>query len=109
MAARLAPVLPRRLERAEDRLSALSRALASLDPGRPKPGFAKVEDAEGRWLTSAAALPSGQAVRLVFGDGARDAVVEGEPRPATPPAPAPATVRPAPRAKPTAPGQGSLF
>lgn len=109
VAARLAPVLPRRLERAEDRLSALSRALASLDPGRPKPGFAKVEDAEGRWLTSAAALPSGQAVRLVFGDGARDAVVEGEPRPATPPAPAPATVRPAPRAKPTAPGQGSLF
>ena len=104
VAARLAPVLPRRLERAEDRLSALSRALATLDPGRPKPGFAKVEDADGRWLTSAAALSSGQSVRLVFGDGARDAVVEGEPRPA-PPAPA----RPAPRAKPPAPGQGSLF
>ena len=70
-----------------------TRALATLDPGRPKPGFAKVEDADGRWLTSAAALSSGQSVRLVFGDGARDAVVEGEPRPA-PPAPA----RPAPRA-----------
>ena len=104
VSARLTPVLPRRLERAEDRLSALSRALATLDPGRPKPGFAKVEDADGRWLTSAAALSSGQSVRLVFGDGARDAVVEGEPRPA-PPAPA----RPAPRAKPPAPGQGSLF
>ena len=39
---RLDAVLPRRLERDADRLAALSRALATLDPGRPKPGFARV-------------------------------------------------------------------
>ena len=94
--------MPRRLERDADRLAALSRALATLDPGRPKPGFARVEDADGGWITSAAALETGQAVRLVFGDGARPAVIDGEePRPAPP--------RPPAKPKPPAADQGSLF
>nr|WP_316629746.1 exodeoxyribonuclease VII large subunit [uncultured Brevundimonas sp.] len=99
---RLDAVMPRRLERDADRLAALSRALATLDPGRPKPGFARVEDADGGWITSAAALETGQTVRLVFGDGARPAVIDGEePRPAPP--------RPPAKPKPPAADQGSLF
>jgi exodeoxyribonuclease VII large subunit len=99
---RLDAVMPRRLERDADRLAALSRALATLDPGRPKPGFARVEDADGGWITSAAALETGQAVRLVFGDGARPAVIDGaDPRPAPP--------RPPAKPKPPAADQGSLF
>ena len=99
---RLDGVVPRRLERAGDRLAALSRALATLDPARPKPGFARIEDGDGAWVTSAAALSAGQAVNLVFGDGARGAVIDGgEER-----APAP---RPAPRPKAVPTGQGDLF
>lgn len=100
--ARLDGVLPRRLEREADRLAALSRALTTLDPGRPKPGFARVEDADGAWITSAKALEAGQAVKLVFGDGAQPATIDGgEPRPSAP--------RPAAKPKPSAADQGSLF
>lgn len=100
--ARLDGVLPRRLEREADRLAALSRALTTLDPGRPKPGFARVEDSSGAWITSAKALEAGQAVQLVFGDGARPATIDGgEPRPTSP--------RPVAKPKPPAVGQGSLF
>ena len=76
--ARLDGVMPRRLERDADRLAALSRALTTLDPGRPKPGFARVEDSDGAWITSAKALEAGQAVKLVFGDGAQQSMVLGE-------------------------------
>ena len=100
--ARLDAVVPRKLERADDRLTALSRALSSLDPSRPKPGFARIEDRDGAWITSAGALSAGQAVKLVFGDGARGAIVEGGGERAPP-------SRPAPRPKPTPPGQGDLF
>jgi exodeoxyribonuclease VII large subunit len=101
-AARLDATLPRRLERDSDRLAALSRALATLDPGRPKPGFARVENTDGAWITSAKALEAGQAVRLVFGDGVQPAVIDGaDPRPASP--------RPPAKPKPPAAGQGSLF
>ncbi|QSF53812.1 exodeoxyribonuclease VII large subunit [Brevundimonas fontaquae] len=100
--ARLDGVLPRRLEREADRLAALSRALTTLDPGRPKPGFARVEDTSGDWITSARGLEAGQAVRLVFGDGVQPATINGgEPRPSPP--------RPAAKPKPTAADQGSLF
>ena len=102
LTARLDGEVPRRLERAEDRLAALSRALATLDPARPKPGFARIEASDGAWVTAAAALSAGQAVNLVFGDGARGAVIDGgEER-----VPAP---RPAPRPKAVPPGQGDLF
>lgn len=100
--ARLDAFPKRRLEREADRLAALSRALTTLDPGRPKPGFARVEDSSGDWITSAKALKAGQAVRLVFGDGVQPATIGGgEPRPSPP--------RPAAKPKPTAADQGSLF
>ncbi|WP_291835732.1 exodeoxyribonuclease VII large subunit [Brevundimonas sp.] len=105
---RFDPLLPRRLERDETRLAALSRALATLDPKRPKPGFARVEDAEGAMIASAAGLHDGQAVRLVFADGSKGARIEGEGA-----SPSPALVEPKPRPaakpKPAAPGQGDLF
>lgn len=105
VAARFKPTVDRRLERDRDRLNALSRALATLDPGRPKPGFVRVETAEGGWVTAAAGLEPGQAVRLVFGDGARGATIDGgDGRTASPPPP-----KPAPRPKPPTPGQGDLF
>jgi len=106
---RFGPAMKRRLDRDETRLAALSRALATLDPKRPKPGFARIEDAAGAMIASAAALSPGQAVRIVFGDGARGATIDGEgaaPRaaPVTPPAP-----KPAPRPKAPPAGQGDLF
>ena len=100
LSVRLGGVVPRRLERAGDHLAALARALATLDPARPKPGFARVEDAEGRWVTASAKLSAGQAVKLVFGDGAKGAVIEGEPR--SPP-------RAPPKPRPPAADQGDLF
>ena len=104
LSARLEGVVPRRLEREDARLAALARALTSLDPGRPKPGFARVEDHDGGWITSAAALRRGQAVRLVFGDGARPATIDGEDGPSARPA-----ARPAARPRPAPPSQGDLF
>lgn len=107
--ARFTPTLPRRLDESGVALSALTRALASLDPGRPKPGFARVEDGDRNWLTSAAALSPGQAVRLVFADGAAAAHVDGEDDGSTRPAPPRPAPRPAPRPKAPPPGQGDLF
>ena len=106
---RLIPTVPRKLDQATVALSALTRALASLDPGKPKPGFARVEDSEQNWLTSAALLSPGQAVRLVFADGAATAHVDGEDDGTTAPTPARAPTRPAPRPRATPPGQGDLF
>lgn len=100
---RFGPAMKRRLEQDKTRLAALSRALATLDPKRPKPGFARIEDADGAMIAAAAALSPGQAVRIVFGDGAKGATIDGEG----------AASRPAPRppARPKAPpaGQGDLF
>ena len=106
--ARLSPPLLSRLNRAEDRLSGLARALNSLNPKTPKPGFARIDDAGGRMVTSAAALTPGQSISLVFPDGARGAQVDGgEPRSGTasnPPS-APRAAKP----RPTPPDQGDLF
>ncbi|MNX77578.1 exodeoxyribonuclease VII large subunit [compost metagenome] len=104
---RFGPAMKRRLDRDETRLAALSRALATLDPKRPKPGFARIEDEAGAMIASAAALSPGQAVRIVFGDGAKGATIDGEgaaPRPVAPPAP-----KPTPRPKAPTAGQGDLF
>lgn len=106
---RFGPLLPRRLERDETRLAALARALATLDPRRPKPGFARVEAEDGTMIAHAAALHDGQAVRLVFDDGARGARIDGGDigdAPPPPPRPRPA---PAPKPKPAPAGQGDLF
>ena len=121
--ARFRPAIDRRLQRDSERLAALCRALANLDPSRPKPGFARIEDDAGAWITSAHALDAGQSVSLVFGDGRRGATIDGElqagPPPSTVPAsqssvpeaaaPKPAPARPAPRPKAPSPDQGSLF
>lgn len=99
LSGRLAQGTPRAVERAGDRLAALARALATLDPKRPKPGFARVDDADGRMIASAAGLSAGQAVTLVFPDGSKGATIEGGG--AAPRAPG--------RTKPPAAGQGDLF
>jgi len=102
---RFVPVLDRRLQIEGQRLSALARALATLDPGRPKPGFARVEGEDGHWITAAAALEAGQAVKLVFGDGAKGATInDGASRPGPILAP-----KPVAKPKPPPPGQGDLF
>ena len=97
---RLGRIGPARLETEAQRLSALARALATLDPKRPKPGFARIDDETGAMVSSAAALSPGQAVTLVFPDGSKGARIEGEP-----------PIRPKATAKPktAAAGQGDLF
>lgn len=109
---RLRPAVERRLGRDQDRLNALSRALAANDPARPKPGFARVEDSDGQWITSAAKLAEGQQVSLIFGDGQRPAVIGTGGTDTAPPAPQ-ATPKPTPKPakpKPIPPTeQGTLF
>lgn len=96
VAARLARPLPASLEKAEIRLAALSRALSTLNPRTPKPGFARIETADGAMIASAAALAPGLAIQIVFGDGQKGAIVDGG---------APRT----PARKSTGTDQGSLF
>jgi len=115
VAARLDAPLPRRVERAEDRLHALSRALASLDPRRPRPGFARIDDADGRMIASAALLAPGQDVSIVFPDGSRaariesDLQVDGAEPEDRPRIPRTARPTPPPRSRPAGPTQGDLF
>ena len=97
---RLSRPVPQAMERAATRLAALARALATLDPKRPKPGFARIDDEAGDMISSAAALSPGQPVTLVFPDGSRGARIEGE---------APARPKPAVRPKSAPAGQGDLF
>jgi len=104
IAARLSPPILRRLDRAEDRLHGLSRALTSLDPRRPKPGFARIDDAAGLMVTRAADLTPGQAVTLTFPDGSKGARIDGGDGPSIA-APRPA----APKARVAPADQGSLF
>ncbi|WP_395650618.1 exodeoxyribonuclease VII large subunit [Brevundimonas sp.] len=101
---RLAQPLPLKVQQSADRLAALSRALASLDPKRPKPGFARIDDAAGRMVTRAADLTPGQSVTLTFPDGSKGARIDGGDGP---PAPAPRAAAPKTRAAPV--DQGSLF
>ncbi|KAK0332633.1 hypothetical protein LTR94_024074 [Friedmanniomyces endolithicus] len=76
LTARFNLAVERRLAADRDRLAGLARALSNLDPARPKPGFARVETLDGQWLTSSRDLASGQALNLVFGDGAVSATVD---------------------------------
>ena len=100
LASRLERVRPQAIERAETRLAALARALASLDPKRPKPGFARVDDETGAMVSSAAALSPGQAVTLVFPDGSKGAHIEGD---------GAVRAKPVPKAKAAPASQGDLF
>jgi len=101
---RLRPAAERKLERLSERLEALAKLYASVDPDRPlQRGFARVTRRDGSLVRAGAALASGEAVSIKFGDQVtREAVIDG---PAPTPAPKPAK----PRAKPAAPEQGDLF
>ncbi|MDO1558803.1 exodeoxyribonuclease VII large subunit [Brevundimonas sp. 2R-24] len=99
---RLAPALERTLKTDADRLAALARTLASLDPARPKPGFARIDDEQGRMIPCAKDLTPGQAVTLVFADGSKGAHIDGGD-----PAPKPAAKPKAARTPPVS--QGDLF
>jgi exodeoxyribonuclease VII large subunit len=83
LARRLEPAARRTLARAGERLEALEKLRLSLDPDRPlSRGFARVERADGRLVRSAGAATAGEAVRLVFHDGRRNAVIDGAAPPA---------------------------
>jgi len=74
---RLTTALARVPAREAERLARTGRLLESLNPDRPLDhGFARVHDADGQLVRRAAALSSGDGVRLVFADGARAARVE---------------------------------
>jgi exodeoxyribonuclease VII large subunit len=106
VAARLAPGVSRGLERAGERLAALSKLYLAVDPERPlQRGFARVTRADGSIVHAGASLTSGEAVAIKFGDKVtRQAVIDGAG------GPAPAAARPArPKAKTPSPPQGDLF
>ncbi|MBN8551267.1 MAG: exodeoxyribonuclease VII large subunit [Caulobacterales bacterium] len=97
--------LDRTLTRQSERLDRLGRLLESLNPDGPLDrGFARIHNADGRLVRTAAALTAGEAVSLHFRDGDRQAVVEGDtPEMAT--APKARAKQP----KPPTTGQGDLF
>ena len=103
LSTRLRPSADRRLSRAAETLASLDKLRQSLNPDGPlKRGFARIHHADGALARQAAALKPGEAVRLVFQDGERGAVVEGE-----------APRRPAPSPRKAGSGadrtQGDLF
>jgi len=100
LTARLVRVSGERTPLEDRRLAALSRALATLDPKRPKPGFARIDDEAGVMIPSALELAAGQAVRITFPDGSKSARIEGGAAAKTPVAT---------RVRPTPAGQGDLF
>lgn len=100
---RLTTALARVPAREAERLARTGRLLESLNPDRPlEHGFARIHAADGQLVRRAADLSAGDALRLVFADGARAARVEdGQPS-------KPRERRPAaPAAKPS--DQGRLF
>ena len=104
--ARLQPAAERKLERLSERLEALSKLYASVDPDRPlQRGFARVTRQDGSLVRAGASLASGETVDIKFGDQVtRQAVVDGADA-----APAPAAKPVKPRAKDPSPAQGDLF
>jgi exodeoxyribonuclease VII large subunit len=80
VSARLGPAASRRLQRDGERLTALANLRESLNPKGPlRRGYALIFRGDGRLARSAQELSAGQAVRMEFQDGKRDAVVEGAP------------------------------
>ena len=99
----------RRVKRDEDRLATLEKLRRSLDPRRPLDlGFALVRRADRSIVRSSASLGPGDGVSLQFGDGDRNAVIDGGDAPAPLP---PALARPARPKAATTPkaDQGDLF
>jgi exodeoxyribonuclease VII large subunit len=105
VAGRLRPGVLRGLERASERLAALSKLYVSVDPERPlRRGFARVTRADGSIVHAGATLAAGEDVAIKFGDQVtRQAVIEAAAAGSTPAKPA----RPKPKAQPSA--QGDLF
>jgi len=105
VAGRLQPGVARGVERAAERLGALAKLYASVDPERPlQRGFARVTRADGSIVHAGAALASGEEVAIKFGDKVtRQAVIDGA-------GAAPGAAKPV-RAKPKAdaPPQRDLF
>ncbi|HVY83708.1 MAG TPA: exodeoxyribonuclease VII large subunit [Caulobacterales bacterium] len=104
--ARLKPAIARTLESQRKHLDGTARMLESLSHRSVLArGFAMVQRPDGKLVRGAAELAAGDAVRLAFHDGEKEAVVSGGEAES---APAPTPVRAKP---PTKPGgdQGSLF
>jgi exodeoxyribonuclease VII large subunit len=78
-AVRLVPALvTRRIEDGRRALDGLWRLAAQLHPDKPlEKGYARVEDREGKTLTSADAARTAGKLRLAFADGKVDAAVGG--------------------------------
>ena len=77
---RLAPSASRRIARLAERLESVDKLRLSFEPYGPlRRGFALVRRADGHLARSAAALESGEEIRLTFADGDRNATVDGEP------------------------------
>lgn len=107
LSVRLKPCMDRRLERLSERLDALAKLYASVDPDRPlQRGFARVTRADGSIVHAGASLASGEEVAIKFGDAVtRQAVIDGaDGAPPAPPRPAAAK-----KPKMTPPLQGDLF
>lgn len=110
VAVRLMPAALRRLERASERLAALSKLYATVDPDRPlSRGFARVHRADGAIVHAGDALVSGETVTMTFGDRVtRNAVVDG--RSADPAKLEPSVAKPPrPKPRPATSRQGDLF
>ena len=76
LAGRLRRALAAQLQAHQLRLSAATQRLQAHDPQRVlRRGYAWVESADGRPVTSAASLQPGQAIRTVWADGRALAVV----------------------------------
>jgi exodeoxyribonuclease VII large subunit len=109
---RMKPALERKLDRSAERLTSLSKLYASVDPSAPlKRGFARVHRPDGSLVREGGSLTSGEGVRLVFADQAREAVIDGPPTAMSPSPAAPAAAKPARAPKPPPPpsNQGDLF
>ncbi len=78
LGARLKAATDRRLIQLADRLNRTDQLRRSFDPDGPlNRGFARVHHADGALVRSATTVRAGEAVKLVFADGERDAVVDG--------------------------------
>jgi exodeoxyribonuclease VII large subunit len=109
VARRLQPAVARGLERTEERLTALAKLHASLDPERPlELGFARVVRPNGTLVRDGASLKNGEAVAVTFADRTtRGAVIGGV---AEDPLSAAKVARARPPPKPKTPtNQGDLF
>ena len=106
LTARLAPAARRRIERSAEALAGLEKLRLSFNPDRPLTrGFARVHRRDGSLVRAAGALDAGEAVKLVFGDGDRGAVIDGsQPGPLRRAAPARRD-----QGQGQGQGQGSLF